>query len=222
MNLLARPLAVRFARQSGIQSLIVAQVSRRSSTSITTASSPTSPSAALKPECPAEAEVPAVLPEPDKVAAPPEPERPATTPEPEKPALAQWTDVQDALLKDLKQQGKTWKQIEEAIPSKDRGTLKERYKLLCIEQQKENVESSQEEKKDENGEAEQAGDEKGKAEAKSDNAKGAGKKSNLKESKGKPLEGSLKKVGDRPIIYLDFDDQLDAEQVSTPVGPGRQ
>ena len=52
----------------------------------------------------------------------------------------------------------------------------------------------------------------GKGDGKGDD-KAVGKKSNLKQPSEKKDDGELKKLGDRPIIYMDTGDQLDADQV---------
>ncbi|KAL9104012.1 MAG: hypothetical protein Q9163_000990 [Psora crenata] len=124
---------------------------------------------------------------------------PAATPGTVEPVTAEWTEVQDALLRDLKQQGKSWKEIEEALPGQGKVSLKERHRKLCAETQKEKADDLKEEKKAVVQEQQ------------------IGKRSNLKESKVKKDEVLLKKVGDRPIICVDSGDQLDAEQVRSSV-----
>ena len=156
-------------------------------------------------------------------ASPPSPKeapKPPTPPEPEKPIAPEWTEAQDAILIDMKQQGKTWKEIEAALPGKERDLLKERFRQLNAEKLKEKGEApkgeapkEEEKKKDESSNENESKDEKGKSEAKAEDAKVTEKKSNLKESKGKKVDDVLKKIGDRPIIYIDSGDQLDAEQV---------
>ncbi|KAL9124149.1 MAG: hypothetical protein Q9217_006494 [Psora testacea] len=218
--------------KNGTKAFVRTKVSRASSTSTAALSgSPPSPNDALKPapspeENPAtspELEKPDPVPETEKSATAPEAEKPAPSPETEKPtptseiekpAAAEWTEGQDAVLADMKQQGKSWKEIEEALPAKDRGALKERYRYLCAKKQKEDGVVAQKEHEAECNDGKKAEDKKGKTEAKADDAKGTEKKSNLKESKGKEQEGVLKKIGDRPIIYMDSGDQLDAEELA--------
>ena len=177
------------------------QVTRAPSTSTTPA--PITPTEAPKPAAPAEKTVSAPA--------------PAAT-------AAGWTEVEEQTLWDMKQQSKSWKEIEEAIPGKERGVMKERYRTLSEAKQKEKGEGEKkvEEKKDKEEER-KAGDGRNNAKEGEKGGKGeddkseGGKKSSMKERKEKKDDavgagGEIKKVGDRPVIYLDEGDQLDAGQ----------
>ena len=126
----------------------------------------------------------------------------ATSPKTEKPdpTTAEWTDGQDAILSDMKQRNRPWKEIEATLPGKDRDALKQRYREICAAKGEEKIDDDKGEKK--------AG------EAKVEEAEGGRKKSStIEQEKEKEDDGKLKKVGDSPIIYLEPEDQLDPGDV---------
>ena len=146
-------------------------------------------------------------------------------------ALA-WTAVQDATLIGMKQLGRAWKEINEALPDKTIGELKQRYKEI-------NVGSKGKEKSKEEGGKAKGGDhgsKKGKGKAKAEKKKAkveelaetdsdassddedTGKHSSKKKGKGK-AKASKKKAKVEEPVYSDSDESL--EEASEEEAPKR-
>ena len=143
-----------------------------------------------------------------------------------------WTFAMDFTLVGLKSQNKTWAEIGEAIPGKDKDALRARFKELQtakVVAEEPKAESSAETKKDESKKeytckdcGKKNAEEKGKGKEKAQD-KGKGKEKaeekNLKSAMKKPAGPSQakegkEKVGDRPIIYVTPNDALDTHSVS--------
>ena len=155
---------------------------------------------------PTPAAAPAPVPDPTPAPAALEPSAPAASEpapvasEADKPAetAEAWTAAQDAELLRLKLQNKPWKEIMESIKGKSKDELRTRFKEL-------------------GGGANQGGnntaEEKGNGDGKGKQKGKQQLKGILKHSTSEPTQ-NVKEAGERPIIYVNEDDMLTAEDVS--------
>lgn len=142
-----------------------------------------------------------------------------------------WAETDDQRLLGIKAQSKSWLEIETALKSrgKDREALKQRYReLFDADVKKKGERNGGEGGKEGESSVNAQGNSKDKGKGK-DKEKGKGKegknqpkKGVLKEGKGKGKgkEGDLKDINGRPVIYLDFSDDLSAEDVSAIASKG--
>ena len=149
----------------------------------------------------------------------------------------------------MKAQGMTWKEIDEALPGKELGDIKKKYKELYVdapanvkpkeadskkeeakkgegkaeEESKENVEVKKAGKEGKQGKKFQKGQKgTGKAEeapeeAKPEETKGILKAKATAEEKG--MGGELKSIHGHPVIFVDDDEELDFNEVSSRIIP---
>ncbi len=121
---------------------------------------------------------------------------------------SEWTASQDAILVGMKVQSKTWKEIEEALPGKDRKRLKERYRELYAADNKESQ-----------GEGSGESDDKQSSKASRKGKVKEGKGQKEKEKKGilkqsqKDQNGQWTHLEGRPVIYVQSGDPVSAEDV---------